>query len=403
MPTPMNQIVRHLSAALLRQDGAALTDGQLLGRFIEHHDESAVEALVRRHGPMVWGVCRRVLGSHHDAEDAFQATFLVLVRKAASVRRREQVGNWLYGVAHQTALKARTMQARRRTRERQVPDMPDTQAPRRDEPREEQALLDQELSRLPDKYRVAIVFCDLEGKTRKAAARQLGLPEGTLAGRLTRGRALLAKRLAQRGVVLSGGALAVALSQEAAGACVPAAVMASTIGAATLVAAGQAAAGLVSAKAVALTEGVLKAMLLTKLKTGTAVLLVLGLVTLTGSMLAWGQTGQQTASPDEPRQTAGVKDTTSATPPPDLKEGVRIVFGGSRNHEWRSIKGDEPAVVARVQGNWVLLKGVEPRGSSTDAQAGCWVNFNYVEWYTIVPKEGLRRATPSPHDEPGRP
>src|SRR5437870_3051051 len=105
MPTHMNEIVRHLRAAALRQDGAGMTDGQLLGRFIEQRDENAVAALVRRHAPMVWGVCRRVLGNPHDAEDAFQATFLVLVCKAASVRQREQVGNWLYGVANQTALK----------------------------------------------------------------------------------------------------------------------------------------------------------------------------------------------------------------------------------------------------------------------------------------------------------
>src|SRR5690348_14188672 len=125
MPTQMNEIVRHLREAVLRQDGAGLADGQLVGRFVEHRDETAVAALVRRHGPMVWGVCRRVLGNHHDAEDAFQATFLVLVRKAASVRQREMVGNWLYGVAHQTALKARAMRAKRRTMEKQMADVPD--------------------------------------------------------------------------------------------------------------------------------------------------------------------------------------------------------------------------------------------------------------------------------------
>src|SRR5262245_49655577 len=224
----LSRVIRTLRRPTLPHEEAGLTDGQLLERYVRGREEAAFAALVRRHGPLVWGVCRRVLGSHHDAEDAFQATFLVLVRKAASVRQPEQVGNWLYGVAHQTALKARTMRARRRTRERQVADMSDIEAPHQDEPRDVQGFLDQELSRLPNKYRVAISLCDLGGKTRKAAARQLGLPEGTLAGRLTRGRALLAKRLAQRGVALSAGALAVALSQEAARACVPAAVMVST-------------------------------------------------------------------------------------------------------------------------------------------------------------------------------
>src|SRR5262245_33170201 len=124
MPTsPMDSVIDHLRTAVLLRDGAGRSDGELLGRFIERHDEAALAALVQRHGPMVWGVCRRLLG-HHDAEDAFQATFLVLVRKAASVAPRGMVGNWLYGVAHQTALHARRTAARRRAREVQVTTMP---------------------------------------------------------------------------------------------------------------------------------------------------------------------------------------------------------------------------------------------------------------------------------------
>lgn len=192
MPTQISDVVQHLRRAILQHDEAGVTDGQLLGRFIEQSDEAAVAALVRRHGLMVWGVCRRILRTHHDAEDAFQATFLVLVRKAGSVRKREMVGNWLYGVAHQTALKARESAAKKFARERQVVVMPEPTVRESDLSSDLQADLDQELSRLPDKYRVGIVLCDLEGKTRKEAARQLGLPEGTLAGRLTRGRAMLA-------------------------------------------------------------------------------------------------------------------------------------------------------------------------------------------------------------------
>src|SRR5262249_6980489 len=151
--------------------------------FIERHDEAALAALVKRHGPMVWGVCRRLL-NHHDAEDAFQATFLVLVRKAASVVPRGMVGNWLYGVAHQTALQARRTAARRKAKEVQVTEMPDTQAAPPDQWLDVQPLLDQELSRLPNYYRAVIVLCDLEGRTRREVARQLGVPEGTVAGRL---------------------------------------------------------------------------------------------------------------------------------------------------------------------------------------------------------------------------
>jgi len=182
----MNRVVQQLRRAVLLRDGAGLSDGQLLGWFVERRDETAFAALVRRHGPMVWGVCRRVLDHHQDAEDAFQATFLVLIRKAATVMPREMVANWLYGVARQTSLKARAMASRRRVRERHMPRMPEPVAAQQDLWSDLRPLLDQELSRLPDKYRVVIVLCDLEGNTRKEAARHLGLPEGTLSAQLAR-------------------------------------------------------------------------------------------------------------------------------------------------------------------------------------------------------------------------
>src|SRR5262249_47137566 len=192
----------------------------------------------------------------------------VLVRKAAAVAPREMVANWLYGVAHQTALKARATAAKRRARERQVMEMPEPAVAGQDLWPDLLPLLDKELSRLPDKYRVAVVLCDLEGKTRKEAARQLGLPEGTVASRLMRARAMLAKLLVRHGVPVSGGALALVLSQKASAAWVPTSVGSSTIKAATLLAAGPAAAtGVIPAQVAALTEGVLKTMLLTKLKT----------------------------------------------------------------------------------------------------------------------------------------
>src|SRR6202142_3874171 len=121
--SPMNVVIQQLRTAF-GLDGAELTDGELLTLFLNDRDDAALAALVRRHSSMVWGVCRRVLRGHHDAEDAFQATFLVLVRKAASVAPREAVGNWLYGVAHTTALKARATAAKRHAREKQVSEMP---------------------------------------------------------------------------------------------------------------------------------------------------------------------------------------------------------------------------------------------------------------------------------------
>src|SRR5581483_5039114 len=176
--------------------------------FLEQRDDAALAVLIGRHGAMLWGVCCRLLPSAHDAEDAFQATCLVLVRKAASVRPREMVGHWLYGVARQTARNARALLARRRAREQPVAAMPEPTLRRASPWDELRAQLDEALSHLPGKYRVAIVLCDLEGQSRKEAARQLGLPEGTLAGRLARGRALLARRLARQGVALSAAALA---------------------------------------------------------------------------------------------------------------------------------------------------------------------------------------------------
>jgi RNA polymerase sigma factor (sigma-70 family) len=306
----MSRVIDQLRKAALAQAGAELTDGQLLEKFVSGKDPEALEALVQRHGPMVWGVCRRLL-SLHDAEDAFQATFLILVRRAVSIHPRAMVGNWLYGVAHQAALNARTRIARRRAREIQVTVMPEPAVTDRDLWRDLQPILDRELSCLPDGYRVAIVLCDLEGKTRKEAARQLGLPEGTVASRLARARAMLAKRLARQGVVLSGGALATMLAQNAAPASLPTAVLSSTIQATSLFAAGQVAAGgrVISVKVAALMEGVLKTMFLTKLKGVVVVLiLALGIAAFGGGLIQHQTAGAQQSrpqaegrEPEEPR------------------------------------------------------------------------------------------------------
>src|SRR5260370_39770902 len=238
--TQLNGVIRHLRRAVFLRGVQDLTDGQLLDRYIVHREETAFESLVRRHGPMVLGVCRRILRHHHDVEDAFQATFLVLVRKAASIRPKEMVANWLYGVAHNTALKARALAMKRQMMEKQVSETPEPQVKQRDQNGDLQRLLDQELSALPEKYRILVVLCDLEGKTRKEAAEQLGWPEGTVSGRLARARVMLANRVTRYGLVLSGGSLALVLSGKAASASVPAALMVSTANAATLVAAGQA-------------------------------------------------------------------------------------------------------------------------------------------------------------------
>jgi RNA polymerase sigma factor (sigma-70 family) len=274
----LGQVVRYVRAVARPCDGS-VSDGQLLQCFITRREEAAFAALVRRHGPMVRGVCRRVLHNHHDADDAFQATFLVLVKKAASVTPREQVGSWLYGVAYRTALKARTLAAKRRDRERRAPprSVPADELIQR----EIGAVLDRELSRLPEKYRAPLVLCDLEGGSRKDVAAKLQLNEGTLSSRLATARKLLAKPLARRGL-LPGAALATLLAAEAATA-VPPALLRSTVEAAALPAVQPAAA--LPPGVAALTQGVLTDMVLSKLRTAIVVLLAAAVVGL--GAVAW--------------------------------------------------------------------------------------------------------------------
>jgi RNA polymerase sigma factor (sigma-70 family) len=254
-------VFQRLRQVALAQEGGP-TDGELMERFTARRDADALEALIRRHGPMVLAVCRRVLGNEADAEDAFQAAFLVFVRKAASIRARELVGSWLYGVAYRTAQKAKGAAARRRMQERRAATMNPKQAESDEDWAELLPLLDRELSRLPERYRTAVVLCELEGRSRKEAARKLGVPEGTLSSRLATGKRMLARRLARHGPAPSAGALAAALAR---GAGVPSLLLASTTKAASLLAAGRAATAVASSRVAALAEGVLKSMLLTKL------------------------------------------------------------------------------------------------------------------------------------------
>jgi RNA polymerase sigma factor (sigma-70 family) len=268
MATDLGNALRHLRRATQPAGADELADEELLACFVARRDEAAFEALVRRHGPMVLGVCRRLLRRSHDVEDAFQATFLVLVRKAGSIARPRLLGNWLYGVAYRTALRARVEAAHQQAHERQVSDMAAQQVPAAES--DVQALLDHELNRLPQKYRVPIVLCDLEDVPRAEAARRLGCPAGTLSSRLARGREMLRQRLLRRGVTPSAAALA-ALLNESASASVPASLLASTVRAGLLYAAGAGAAAPVAA----LTEGVLKTMFLTRLKIATVLVLTL--------------------------------------------------------------------------------------------------------------------------------
>jgi RNA polymerase sigma factor (sigma-70 family) len=251
------------------QAALGLSDAQLLERFIGQRDEAAFEAILRRHGPLVFGVCRRVLFNAQDAEDAFQATFLVLARKAGVVVPRSLLGNWLYGVAYRVAARARKIACRRHTREQSGADL--TAVPDREQVADPELapLLHAEVARLPDKYRSPVVLCYLEGKTNEEAARQLDWPVGTVKIRLSRARELLRSRLARRGVALTSGLLAV----NALTAAVPAGLLNGTLQAASSFPAGGA-----SAEALALTQGVLRFMFLSKLKLVAAAVLAVALL-----------------------------------------------------------------------------------------------------------------------------
>jgi RNA polymerase sigma factor (sigma-70 family) len=353
-------VFRHLRS-VLRQDGAGRTDEQLLASFVDRKDEVAFESLVRRHGPMVFGACLRVTRNHHDAEDAFQATFLVLARKASSVQPRERLASWLHGVALRTALKARATAARRRGREKQVPEMPEPETAQQEHWRDLGPLLDQELNGLPENYRLPILLCGLEGKTIKEATRQLGWPQGTLAGRLARGRRLLAKRLARRGVVLSAGALA--------SAGVPSALLSSTAQAAMRVVAGQAVAGVVPARVAALTEGVMRGMMLSKLSKAALVgLVVLGAVAFGGGLLTQRTaTGQQTKLGQD-------GDNPAAGQPAPPRRGAGPVKEAGAKHA--PAKTD----LERLQGVWSVVsteqggKRLRPERAvfMVDRNRACW-------------------------------
>jgi RNA polymerase sigma factor (sigma-70 family) len=210
---PLSRVIDYLRRVSESTTVNELKDGQLIELFLRERNESAFAALVHRHGPMVFGVCRRFLPRVHDAEDAFQATFLVLARRAASIQARENVGNWLYGVAYRVAIKARAFYWKQQKREKQVAQLPDRE---RTEPTwdDVKAVVDDELSKLPANFRRVLVLCDLEGHTQQEAGKQLGIPEGTISSRLTRGRKLLAARLTRRGVALSAGGLAVLLLEK---------------------------------------------------------------------------------------------------------------------------------------------------------------------------------------------
>ncbi len=314
MPTPTRSATPLLSR--LRRTFATVevrdrTDGELLTLFLQAGEaaEESFAELVRRHGPMVLGVCRRVAGDFHAAEDAFQATFLVLARRAGSVRPRDRVGNFLYGIAYRTAWKVRGSRARIRAMETQVDPMPHPETATAPGTWSDIApILDSELARLPDRLRFPVVLCDLEGRTHRDAARHLGIPPATLATRLTTARQTLARRLSARGVTLPAGALAALLTANAASATVPANLGESVLHAGMTAITGGGLAGTVPANVLRLSDEVIRMTLIAKAKPTLAILAVL--LALGGGLGVGSLPSVRAADPAPVRSTAPAKSLT---------------------------------------------------------------------------------------------
>ncbi|MCI0455814.1 MAG: sigma-70 family RNA polymerase sigma factor [Gemmataceae bacterium] len=308
----LGPVLRHIRKLVAAQQTKERTDVQLLHAFTAHNDHSAFAALMHRHGPLVLGVCRHVLHHVQDAEDAFQATFLVLARKAASIRKGEALVSWLHGVAYRMAMNAKRNAARRRQHEGRAKPVPPTNPSWEVAWREVQTLLDEEIQRLPEKYRAPFLLCCLENHSRAEAARLLGLKEGTVWSRLAQARKQLQQRLARRGVTLSAVLATAALSQSAGTAAVPNLLVETTARAAALYAAGQpTAGGLISAEVATLVKGVTQTMLVTKLQIA-ATLLLAGTLVATGAGLLARQSA--VAAPAAPQEKADAKSASGLAP-----------------------------------------------------------------------------------------
>jgi RNA polymerase sigma factor (sigma-70 family) len=311
----------HIPSYLLpiagQSPGAEPTDRELLEHFVQHRDADAFAVLLHRHGPMVLGVCRRLLRDAHAAEDAFQATFLVLARRAGTISWRDTVGDWLYQVASRTAHKAAAAAFVRKTHERAAGLLRRTVANPDPAAHEVYAVLDEELGRLPPKYRRAVVLCCLEGSTLVEAARQLGWPLGTLASRLARGRELLRGRLTRRGFLCVAAVLTVGLAGNSLTAAVPVALQESTLG--TALESGRGAAPS-STPAGRLARGVGRDLARARLGATLVLLLCLGLLGTAAAatfphcavrQLAPGETRPQAAGGDRPAPKASPEEDGS--------------------------------------------------------------------------------------------
>jgi RNA polymerase sigma factor (sigma-70 family) len=404
----LDTVFRHLRRVLHQERARQLTDADLLASFVSTGDPAAFELLVWRHQRMVFAVCKRVLHDSHEAEDAFQATFLVLLRKARSIGKKESLASWLYQVAHRIACRASANSARRSRRQQCGIDLAsaaDHHAVNSDI--DLWPVLDEEIQRLPAKYRGPVVLCYLEGKSYEEAAKELGWPKGTVSTRLTRARELLRQQLTKRGVTLSAATMVTTLAAQAS-ASAPSKLVTATVSMAT-----GSAAGAVSAKVAALSQGVVLAMLLTKIKICACALTTVAIVGA-GSGWLWidreqAVQGQTAAAPEAPKtigdklgpiadkwravQTFQVKftDARIAVSP----DGKRVAVGGRLPAEPMQIWDIETGLPLKLANNQIPLVGHLAYSPDSTKLAVCSSTAEPEQIWILEANSGKRIAKPT--------
>jgi RNA polymerase sigma factor (sigma-70 family) len=385
-----NTVLRQVRRLAETRALADATDAALLERFVADGEEASFAALLQRHGGMVLAVCRGLIRQEQDAEDVFQATFLLLARKAGSVRKAASLGSWLHGVARRLALKARVQGARRQAREQRAASMRNVQTESTANWHDIKATLDEALDRLPDKYRTALILCYLEGKTHEAAARHVGCPLATLRSRIARGRSLLRQRLTKRGLFSSAGFVALLALGGAEAA--PAALLQRTLQAALSVRAGGLLGTVASGPVAALVKKGSKMMLAAKLQTATVLLIAASLVAGGTSFVVQhvlaGQQQEQNAVVSAPQEEARTTEPLVApaarTSPSDrygdpLPPGARARLGTKRfrlgNGIYAMALSPDGKIAVSVGGNgktqfWEVPSGKETRAIEGWKQGG---------------------------------